>query len=65
MEILACYIDANGIESKNIVKYPYFTGNKNCEISIRDAQMILGKENTRPTLVSTSVREVLHGWELG
>ena len=46
MKVLTWRIDPNGNENRNIVKHPYPTGNKKCEILIINTRM-------RPTLVST------------
>jgi hypothetical protein len=34
MKVLTWYLDPNGIENKNTIKYPYPAGLKKCEISL-------------------------------
>ena len=34
LKVLECHIDQNDIETKNILKYPYPTCIKKCEISL-------------------------------
>ena len=53
MKVLAWYIDLNGIENKNIVKYPYPTSIQKTWFLCYKTQMTFKSDNTNPTLVST------------
>ena len=53
MKVLAWYIDLNGIENKNIVKYPYPTSIQKTWFLYYKTQMTFKSDNTNPTLVST------------
>ena len=57
-KVLSWDIDLNGIENKNIFKYPYPTDIKKYEILIIDTQMV-SIDYTIPALVITDQKEVM------
>ena len=60
MKVLAWYIDPNGIENTNTIKYPYSTSIIKCEILIPDTQMVYKDDNVSPTMVYTYTLRASH-----